>query len=42
MNIDFESEMLRIQNEMRGIMSEERESQNILEDAFGGIGYGIG
>ncbi len=41
MDIDFAGEMLRIQTEMRGIMSEEKESRENLVDAFGGIGYGI-
>lgn len=41
MDIDFGAEMLRVQSEMRGIMSEERESRENLMDAFGGIGYGI-
>ena len=41
MRIDFEAEMSRIQRDMREIMSEERESQRMLEEAFGGIGYAL-
>ena len=33
--------MKRIQNEMKEIMKEEKKSQQMLEDAFEGIGYGI-
>lgn len=42
LNIDFQSEMRRIQKEMRVIMQQEKESQTMLMDAFRGIGYGIG
>lgn len=41
LEIDFHAEMLRIQNEMRGILAQEKQSQKMLEDAFRGIGYGI-
>lgn len=41
LNIDFEKEMKRIQNEMIDIIKVEKESQKMLEDAFEGIGYGI-
>lgn len=41
LEINFEEEMKRIQNEMKKILKEEKESQNMLEDAFEGIGYGI-
>ena len=41
MDIDFNKEMHRIQSEMRSIISKEKESQKMLEDAFKGIGYGI-
>ena len=41
MNIDFESEMKRIQATMRDILAEEKDSQKILAEAFRGIGYGI-
>ena len=41
LDIDFEKEMARIQNEMKEILSEEKESQSMLEKAFEGIGYGI-
>ena len=41
LEIDFHAEMLRIQNEMRDILAQEKQSQKMLEDAFRGIGYGI-
>ena len=41
LDINFEEEMKRIQNEMKEIMKEEKKSQQMLEDAFEGIGYGI-
>ena len=41
LEIDFPSEMARIQNEMKTIISKEKESQQMLLDAFKGIGYGI-
>lgn len=41
MDIDFNKEMSRIQNEMKEIMKTEKKSQEMLEDAFEGIGYGI-
>lgn len=41
LDIDFKAEMSRIQQEMRDILSEEKKSQKMLEDAFKGIGYGI-
>ena len=41
MNIDFEKEMSRIQKEMKELIKLEKESQEMLEDAFEGIGYGI-
>ena len=41
LEIDYEKEMARIQNEMKEIMKEEKKSQQMLEDAFRGIGYGI-
>ena len=41
LNIDFEKEMSRIQKEMKELLKEEKESQQQLEDAFRGIGYGI-
>lgn len=39
LEINFDSEMSRIQNEMREILEQEKISQNMLEDAFRGIGY---
>ena len=41
LEIDYEKEMARIQKEMKEIMAAEKKSQQMLEDAFKGIGYGI-
>ena len=41
LNIDYEKEMSRIQSEMQEILKAEKKSQQMLEDAFRGIGYGI-
>mgnify|MGYP000937134265 CR=1 FL=1 len=41
LEIDYESEMKRIQSEMREIIRAEKQSQTMLENAFKGIGYGI-
>ena len=41
LDIDYEKEMSRIQAEMQEIMKAEKKSQQMLEDAFRGIGYGI-
>lgn len=41
LDIDFEKEMSRIQDEMKSILEQEKGSQKMLEDAFEGIGYGI-
>ena len=41
LDIDYEKEMARIQAEMREILKQEKQSQQMLEDAFKGIGYGI-
>ena len=41
LDIDFQSEMRRIQAEMKAVMQQEKESQTMLMDAFRGIGYGI-
>ena len=41
LDIDYEKEMARIQEEMKDILKAERQSQAMLEDAFRGIGYGI-
>lgn len=41
LEIDYESEMKRIQSEMREIIRAEIQSQAILETAFRGIGYEI-
>lgn len=41
LEIDYEKEMTRVQAEMKEIMKAEKKSQQMLEDAFRGIGYGI-
>lgn len=41
LEIDYEKEMARIQAEMQDILKQEKKSQQMLEDAFRGIGYGI-
>ena len=41
LDIDYEKEMVRIQSEMQEVMKQEKKSQQMLEDAFRGIGYGI-
>lgn len=41
LEIDYDKEMSRIQNEMQDIMKLEKKSQQMLADAFRGIGYGI-
>lgn len=41
LEIDYEKEMARIQAEMQEVMKQEKKSQQMLEDAFRGIGYGI-
>lgn len=39
LDIDFHAEMSRIQQEMRDLLAQEKQSQKMLEDAFRGIGY---
>jgi type I restriction enzyme M protein len=41
LEIDYATEMTRIQNEMRKVIKAEKQSQMMLEEAFRGIGYGI-
>lgn len=41
LGIDYETEMARIQNEIRSLMFDEKMSQTRLEHAFRGIGYGL-
>lgn len=41
LDIDFEKEMNRIQQETKSILEQEKQSQKMLEEAFEGIGYGI-
>lgn len=41
LEIDYPTEMARIQNEMRELMAAEKQSRKMLEEAFRGIGYGI-
>jgi len=42
LEIDYVTEMTRIQGEMREVLKAEKKSQIMLEESFGGIGYGIG
>ena len=42
LDIDYASEMTRIQAEMQAVLVDEKRSQVMLEEAFRGIGYGIG
>lgn len=41
LEIDFATEMSRIQTEMRDVLAQEKQSQKMMEDAFRGIGYEI-
>ena len=41
LEIDYPKEMARIQQEMKALMQQEKDSQKKLEEAFKGIGYGI-
>lgn len=41
LDIDFDKEMKRIQNEMSEIINKEEKSQKMLKEAFEEIGYGI-
>ncbi|MBC5662219.1 restriction endonuclease subunit M [Clostridium sp. AF17-2] len=41
LDIDYEKEIARIQAEMKEVLAQEKKSQQMLEDAFRGIGYGI-
>jgi len=41
LEIDFHAEMGRIQQEMRAVLNQEKQTQKMLEEAFRGIGYGI-
>ena len=41
LEIDYPSEMARIQQEMQEVVAAEKQSQKMLEEAFRGIGYGI-
>ena len=41
LDIDYEAEMKRIQEEMKAVMQAEEKSRQMLIDAFRGIGYGI-
>ena len=41
LEIDYSSEMARIQSEMKAVLADEKLSQSMLEEAFRGIGYGI-
>jgi type I restriction enzyme M protein len=41
LEIDYPKEIARIQQEMKALMQREKESQQMLEEAFRGIGYSI-
>lgn len=41
LDIDYDKEMARIQNEMKELLKEEKKTQQMLKEAFKGIGYGI-
>lgn len=41
LEIDYAEEMARIQRKMREVLKTEKQSQAMLEAAFGGIGYGV-
>lgn len=41
MDIDYSTEMIRIQREMKDIVATEKRSQKLLEEAFRGIGYDL-
>ena len=41
LDIDYEKEMKRIQQEMKDVIESEKQSQKMLENAFRGIGYDI-
>ena len=41
LEIDFHTEMKRIQAEMKAILDQEKQSHEMLNTAFRGIGYGI-
>lgn len=41
LEIDYPTEMARIQKEMQAVLTAEKQSQKMLEEAFRGIGYGI-
>jgi type I restriction enzyme M protein len=42
LEIDYAVEMKRIQTAMRKVLKAEKDSQDMLKEAFKGIGYGIG
>ena len=41
LDIDYPAEMARVQKVMKEVLAAEKQSQKMLEEAFGGIGYGI-
>lgn len=41
LEIDYEKEIVRIQQEMKAVLAEEKKSQAMLAEAFREIGYGI-
>ena len=42
LEIDFPKEMCRIQQEIKEVLAQEKESHRMLEEAFRGIGYELG
>ena len=41
LDIDFDKEMIRIQKQMKALLKEEKETHQMLRDAFEGIGYNV-
>lgn len=41
LEINYDKEMTRIQNEMKSVLATEKASQSALEAAFRGIGYEV-
>lgn len=42
LEIDYQTEMQRIQSEMTALLAQEKASQAMLEEAFAGIGFSLG
>lgn len=41
LDIDFDKEMIRIQKKMKALLKEEKETHQMLRDAFEGVGYNV-